>query len=155
MTLKANCEQAELKDKFDFVRAFTGLSEELIRETHLDANGRTTSMQRMLIKQSLRYHGTQKLLAQLFGVNPKTISKWRERDAICDKRPGPPKGKSRVVNPIQELYISQYCARNPSTLNEMLAGLQRTIPDLTRSTLHRLLKRRLPEDVLNVSSHLF
>ena len=154
MALKTNHEQAEQKDKFDVVWAITGLSEDLIRKTRLDANGRTTSMQRMVIKQSLRFKGTQKLLAKLFGVNPKTIKKWRERDSIHDKRSGPPKGESRVVTKIQESYIFHYCARNPGTLNEMLAGLQQTTPHLTRSTLHRLLKGSPPEHVLKYTSHL-
>jgi hypothetical protein len=155
MTLKTNHEQAKQEDQFDWVRAFTGVSEDFFRRTRLDANGRTTPVQRMVIKQSLRYYATQKLLAELFGVNPKTIKKWRERDSIYDKRSGPPKGKSRVVTKVQESYIFQYCARNPGTLNEMLAGLQRTTPHLTRSILHRLLKRSPPEHVLKYTAHLY
>jgi IS30 family transposase len=86
--------------------------------------------QESLIKLSLRY-----------GVNPKTIHKWKKRDFTHDVKMGPKKIKSTVLCEGEEEAIVAFRKMTGLPLDDVLYSLQETIPHLSRSSLHRCLKR--------------
>src|SRR5215213_11654737 len=88
-------------------------------------------------------------LARRYGVNPKTIAKWRHRTSVADRPTGPKEPKSTVLSPEQEAIIVAFRRHTLLPLDDCLYALQATIPHLTRSSLHRCLQRhgisRLPK----------
>jgi AcrR family transcriptional regulator len=119
-----------------------------IREAAMQQDGqgaRTTAEIRRQIQQS---SGSIRALAKRFGVNPKTVAKWRARASIEDRRAGPKDLRSRVLSPEEEALAVALrgCLRLP--LDDTLEALRPAIPHLTRSSLHRCLERhgisRLP-----------
>ncbi len=80
------------------------------------------------------------VLAKRFGVNRKTIAKWRAREVTSDERMGPRVRRSSLISE-DELIILAYRWRSRLALNECHLRLRRLMPKLTRSTLHRCLKR--------------
>jgi transposase InsO family protein len=88
-------------------------------------------------------------LARRHGINPKTVAKWRKRDSTADRRTGPTVPKSTVLSVEQEGIIVAFRKHTLLSLDDCLYALQATIPQLTRSSLHRCLERhgisRLPE----------
>ena len=82
------------------------------------------------------------------GVNPKTIAKWRKRTSVADRRTGPAP-KSTVLSLQQEAVVVAFRRHTLLPLDDCLYALQATIPELTRSSLHRCLQRhkisRLPD----------
>ncbi len=87
-------------------------------------------------------------LARRHGVNPKTVAKWRTRDCTDDLPMGPRQRKSTVLTPLEEAAIVAFRVQTHLPLDEVFVALKPSIPTLTRSTLHRCLKRhgvsRLP-----------
>ncbi len=86
--------------------------------------------QESLIKLSVRY-----------GVNPKTIHKWKKRDFTHDTKMGPKKIKFPVLCEGEEEAIVAFRKMTGLPLDDVLYRLQETIPHLSRSSLHRCLKR--------------
>src|SRR5712675_1893180 len=88
-------------------------------------------------------------LSRRHGINPKTVAKWRKRSSTADHRTGPTVPKSTVLSIEQEAVIVAFRKHTLLPLDDCLYALQATIPNLTRSSLHRCLKRhgisRLPE----------
>ena len=88
-------------------------------------------------------------LAQRYGINPKTVAKWKKRTTIADARMGPKQCRSTVLSTEEEALIVAFRKHTLLPLDDCLYALQDTIPHLTRSTLHRCLQRhgisRLPE----------
>ena len=88
-----------------------------------------------------------RLLARQYGINVKTVLKWRRRDNTADSAMGP-KSKSTVLTPAEEAVIVEFRRRTLLPLDDVLGCLKDTIPNLTRSALHRCLQRhgisRLP-----------
>jgi transposase-like protein len=88
-------------------------------------------------------------LAQRYGVNPKTVAKWKKRAAVTDLPTGPKDPKSTVLSVEEEAIILAFRRHTLLPLDDCLYALQATIPHLTRSSLHRCLQRhgisRLPE----------
>jgi transposase InsO family protein len=89
-------------------------------------------------------------LAERFGINPKTVLKWRKRASVEDSRMGPKDARSTVLTPLEEAAIIAFRQQTRLPLDDVLFALQPQIPHLTRSSLHRLLERhgisRLPKD---------
>ena len=87
------------------------------------------------------------LLASQYGLNVKTVLKWRRRDETADAPMGP-KSKSTVLTPAAEAVIVEFRRRTLLPLDDVLGCLKDTIPNLSRSALHRCLQRhavsRLP-----------
>jgi transposase InsO family protein len=87
-------------------------------------------------------------LSQRYDINPKTVAKWRKRSSVVDARMGP-KPHSTVLSAEQEAVIVAFRKHTLLPLDDCLYALQATIPQLTRSALHRCLARhgisRLPE----------
>ena len=88
-------------------------------------------------------------LSRRHGINPKTVAKWRKRSSTADHRTGPTVPKSTVLSIEQEAIIVAFRKHTLLPLDDCLYALQATIPQLTRSSLHRCLERhgisRLPE----------
>ena len=107
---------------------------------------RTTAAIRRAIQHSQE---SLRVLADRHGVNPKTIAKWRKRCSVADRRTGPTDPKSTVLSVEQEAIIVAFRRHTLLPLDDCLYALQATIPQLTRSSLHRCLQRhdisRLPE----------
>lgn len=123
------------------IRAVTELRDRINADIKLHGSARTTPEQRSMIRRAPRIHGVQEHLAKELNVNPKTIKKWMERDSILDKPMGPPRGRSRVITEKQEQAILTHCRVSKGSLDHKLADLKEEIPQLTRSTLNRVLKR--------------
>ena len=90
-----------------------------------------------------------KELAARYGLNQKTVAKWRKRSFVHDARMGPTEPHSTVLSPDEEAIIVAFRKHTLLPLDDCLYAVQTTIPHLTRSSLHRCLKRqgisRLPE----------
>lgn len=84
-----------------------------------------------------------------YGINPKTVAKWKQRTAVADLPTGPKAPRSSVLAPEEQAIIVAFRRHTPLPLDDCLYALQATIPHLTRSSLHRCLQRhsisRLPD----------
>ena len=88
-------------------------------------------------------------LSKRYGINPKTVAKWRKRESVSDQRTGPKEPRSTVLSPEEEAVIVAFRRYTLLPLDDCLYALQPIIAKLTRSTLHRCLQRhgigRLPD----------
>ena len=88
-------------------------------------------------------------LAKRYGVNPKTVAKWRARTSVSDLPTGPKEPRSTVLSAEEEAVVVAFRRHTLLPLDDCLYALQPTIPHLTRSSLHRCLQRngisRLPQ----------
>src|SRR3954471_2093103 len=88
-------------------------------------------------------------LAKRYGVNQKTIAKWKRRTSVADVRTGPTEPRSTVLSIEEEAVVVAFRRHTLLPLDDCLYALQATIPHLTRSSLHRCLQRhgisRLPD----------
>jgi len=88
-------------------------------------------------------------LAARYGLNHKTVAKWRRRAFVHDAPMGPKNPRSTVLTAEEEAVIVAFRKHTLLPLDDCLYALQATIPHLTRSSLHRCLQRhgisRLPE----------
>jgi hypothetical protein len=88
-------------------------------------------------------------LAGRYGINPKTVAKWKKRTSVADLPTGPKDAKSSVLSVEDEAIVVAFRRHTLLPLDDCLYALQATIPHLTRSSLHRCLQRygisRLPD----------
>jgi len=107
---------------------------------------RTTEAVRRAIQNS---QASIRTLASRFGINPKTVAKWKRREITTDAPMGPKEVRSSVLSIEEEAIIIAFRKHTLLPLDDCLYALQATIPHLTRSSLHRCLQRhgisRLPE----------
>ena len=110
----------------------------------LHGSARTTPRIRAELKAA---KAPARLLASQYGLNVKTVLKWRDRVETTDAPMGP-KPKSTVLTPAEEAIIVEFRRRTLLPLDDVLGCLKDTIPNLSRSALHRCLQRhgisRLP-----------
>ena len=90
-----------------------------------------------------------RVLAARYGINPKTVAKWKQRRSVADLPTGPKEPKSTSLS-LEEEAIIIACRRHTLLpLGDCLYALQAPLPHLTRSSLHRCLQRhgisRLPD----------
>src|SRR6516162_10933486 len=106
----------------------------------------TTEAVRRAIQHS---QASLRALAKRYGVNPKTVAKWKARSSVADLPPGPREPRSTVLSVEEEAVVVALRRHALLPLDDCLYALQPTIPHLTRSSLHRCLQRhgisRLPE----------
>src|ERR671920_218844 len=111
----------------------------------LHGSARTTEAVRRAIQHS---EESLRSLAKRFGINQKTVAKWKSRASVTDRRTGPRDPKSTVLSLEEEAIIVAFRRHTQLPLDDCLYALQATIPKLTRSALHRLFQRhgssRLP-----------
>jgi transposase InsO family protein len=90
-----------------------------------------------------------RVLAARYGLNPKTVAKWRKRTTTADAPMGPRRPRSTVLAEAEEAIVVEFRRRTLLPLDDVLGCLRETIPRLSRSALHRCLVRhgisRLPE----------
>jgi transposase len=112
----------------------------------LHGSATTTEAGRRAIQHS---QASLRDLARRFGVNPKTIAKWRKRTSVADLPTGPREARSTTLSAEQEAIVVAFRRHTLLPLDDCLYALQPSIPQLTRSALHRCLQRhgisRLPE----------
>lgn len=91
---------------------------------------------------------SSRALAVQYGLNPKTVRKWRKRTTTADAPMGPKAPKSTVLTPAEEAIVVAFRQKTLLPLDDVLGCLRDTIPNLSRSALHRCLQHhgisRLP-----------
>ena len=106
----------------------------------------TTAAVRRAIQHSQE---SLRTLAQRYGINQKTVAKWKKRTSVADLPTGPKEPRSTVLTVEEEAVIVAFRRYTLLPLDDCLYALQPTIPHLTRSSLHRCLQRhgigRLPD----------
>ena len=112
----------------------------------LHGSATTTAAVRRAIQDSQE---SLRVLARRYGINPKTVAKWKKRKSVKDRPTGPKAPHSTVLSLEEEAVIVAFRRHTLLPLDDCLYALQATIPRLTRSSLHRCLLRhgisRLPE----------
>jgi transposase-like protein len=93
--------------------------------------------------------GSLDKLAKRFGVNRKTINKWRSRDTVTDL----PMGNGRANSVLSKEEEQIICKARTTTwlpLDDLFDQLKPVIPKLSRSNLHRCLQHykisRIPKE---------
>src|SRR6059058_6169772 len=86
-------------------------------------------------KESLR------ALSRRYGINQKTVRKWKARSSVVDRRTGPKEPRSTVLSIEAEAVIVGFRRHTLLPLDDCLYARQPTIPQLTGSSLHRCLQR--------------
>src|SRR5476649_2216986 len=112
----------------------------------LHGSATTTEAIRRAIQHS---QASLRALAKRYGINQKTVAKWKGRTSVADLPTGPKKPKSTVLTTEEEAVVVAFRRHTLLPLDDCLYALQPTIAHLTRSSLHRCLQRhgvsRLPE----------
>src|SRR6202021_2765533 len=73
-------------------------------------------------------------LAKRYGVNPKTVAKWKARSSVSDLPTRPKQPRSTVLSAEEEAVVVAFRRHTLLPLDDCLYALQPTIPHLTRST---------------------
>src|SRR5206468_8251429 len=112
----------------------------------LHGSATTTEAIRRAIQHS---QASLRALSKRYGINPKTVAKWKKRSSTADLPTGPKEPRSTVLSVEEEAVIVAFRRYTLLPLDDCLYALQPTIPHLTRSSLHRCLQRhgigRLPD----------
>ena len=112
----------------------------------LHGSATTTEAIRRAIQHSQE---SLRALSKRYGINPKTVAKWKKRSSVADLPTGPREPRSTVLSIEEEAVIVAFRRYTLLPLDDCLYALQPTIPHLTRSSLHRCLQRhgigRLPD----------
>src|SRR3982750_2389904 len=116
----------------------------------LHGSARTTPRIRAELQASQE---ATRVLAARYGLNPKTVQKWRKRTTTADQPMGPSMGprrpRSTVLTEAEEAIVVEFRRRTLLPLDDVLGCLRESIPTLSRSALHRCLVRhgisRLPK----------
>ena len=104
----------------------------------LHGSATTTEAIRRAIQHSQE---SLRALAKRYGVNQKTVRKWKGRSSVADIRTGPTQPRSTVLSGEEEAIVVAFRRHTLLSLDDCLYALQPTIPHLTRSSLHRCLQR--------------
>lgn len=112
----------------------------------LHGSATTTEAIRRAIQNSQE---SLRALAKRYGINQKTVAKWKKRNWVADLATGPKEPHSSVLSLEEEQSSSPSASNTLLPLDDCLYALQPTIPHLSRSSLHCCLQRhgisRLPE----------
>ncbi|TGQ26792.1 IS481 family transposase, partial [Mesorhizobium sp. M4B.F.Ca.ET.214.01.1.1] len=112
----------------------------------LHGSAKTTEEIRRTIQNSQE---SLRTLAKRYGINQKTVAKWKKRTSVADLPTGPQEPRSTILSLEEEAIVVTFRKHTLLPLDDCLYALQPTIPHLTRSSLHRCLQRhgisRLPE----------
>jgi transposase-like protein len=113
----------------------------------LHGSARTTPRIRAELQAS---KDSARALAARYGLNAKTVCKWRKRTTTADAPMGPKTPKSTVLTPAEEAVVVAFRQKTLLPLDDVLGCLKDAIPNLSRSALHRCLQRhgvsRLPAE---------
>ena len=112
----------------------------------LHGSATTTEAIRRAIQHS---EASLRALAKRYGINQKTVAKWKRRTSVADVPTGPKEPRSTVLSIEDEAVVVAFRRHTLLPIDDCLYALQATLPHLTRSSLHRCLQRhgisRLPE----------
>jgi len=112
----------------------------------LHGRATTTHATRAAIQRSTASAPT---LARRYGINVKTVLKWRHRAEVEDSPMGPKQPRSVSLSVQEEAACLAFRRHTLLPLDDCLYALQDSIPHLSRSSLHRLFQRhgisRLPD----------
>ena len=112
----------------------------------LHGRATTTEAVRRAIQDSQE---SLRALSKRYGINQKTVAKWKKRTSVADLPTGPKEPRSTVLSIEEEAVIVAFRRHTLLPLDDCLYALQPTIPHLSRSSLHRCLQRhgigRLPD----------
>ncbi|APP81936.1 IS481 family transposase [Xanthomonas hortorum] len=112
----------------------------------LHGSATTTEAIRRAIQHSQE---SLRTLSKRYGINQKTVAKWKKRSSVADLPTGPTHPRSTVLSIEDEAAIVAFRRHTLLPLDDCLYALQPSIPHLTRSSLHRCLQRhgtsRLPD----------
>lgn len=103
----------------------------------LHGNAKTTPRIRKEIQDSVE---SAAKIAKRLNLNIKTVLKWKKAASIDDKRSGPIHPKS-VLSSTEQQIICEFRRISKLPLDDVYIALKDQIPTLTRSNLHRCLKR--------------
>ena len=104
----------------------------------LHGSATTTEAIRRAIQDSQE---SLRALAKRYGINQKTVVKWKGRTSVADLPTGPKEPKSTVLSIEEEAVIVAFRKHTLLPLDDCLYALQPSIPHLSRSSLHRCLQR--------------
>lgn len=76
-------------------------------------------------------------MAACYHINFKTVAKWRKRNTVCDSLMGLGHPHSTVLTAEQETLIVAFRRQTLLPFDDCLYALQPSMPNLTRSSLHR------------------
>lgn len=71
----------------------------------LHGSATTTEAVRRAIQHS---QASLRALSKRYGINPKTVAKWRQRTSVADQRTGPKDPRSTVLSPEHEAGWSPF-----------------------------------------------
>ena len=94
----------------------------------LHGSARTTAAVRRAIQHSQE---SLRALAKRYGINPKTVAKWKKRGSVADLPTGPQEPRSTVLSIGDEAIIVAFRQHTLLPLDDCLYALQATIPHLT------------------------
>ncbi len=100
----------------------------------LHGSATTTEAVRRAIQNS---QASLRELAGRYGINQKTVAKWRRRTSACDAAMEPKAPHSTVLSKEEEALVVAFRKHTLLPLDDCLYTLQATVPHLTRSSLHR------------------
>jgi transposase-like protein len=122
----------------------------------LHGSARTTPRLRAELQGSKE---SSRTLAARYGLNPKTVHKWRKRTTTTDAPMGPKAPKCKMLTPAEEAIVVAFRQKTLLPLDDVLGNLKDTIPNLSRSALHRCLQRhgisRLPVEESKIQRKRF
>jgi len=78
-------------------------------------------------------------LAKQYGINPKTVLKWKHRTTTEDQKTGP-KTRRSALSELEQLVVCEVRKTLLLPLDDLFIMLKPIIPALTRSNLHRCLQ---------------
>ncbi len=113
----------------------------------LHGSATTTEAVRRAIQHS---QASLRALAKRYGINQKTVAKWKRRTSVADLPTGPKEPRSTVLSLEEEADRRRLPPAHAAAARRLpVRPAGRAIPHLTRSSLHRCLQRhgisRLPE----------
>ena len=91
----------------------------------LHGSATTTEAVRRAIQHSQK---SLRALARRYGINPKTVAKWKKRTSVADRPTGPKDAKSTVLSIEEEAIVVAFRRHTLLSLDDCLYALQATIP---------------------------
>jgi len=90
----------------------------------LHGSATTTEAVRRAIQHSQE---SLRVLAKRYGINQKTVAKWKRRTSVADIPTGPKDARSTVLSPAEEAIIVAFRRHTLLPLDDCLYALQPTI----------------------------
>ncbi|TGQ84738.1 IS481 family transposase, partial [Mesorhizobium sp. M8A.F.Ca.ET.208.01.1.1] len=97
----------------------------------LHGSATTTEAIRRTIQNSQE---SLRTLAKRYGINQKTVAKWKKRTSVADLPTGPQEPRSTILSLEEEAIVVTFRKHTLLPLDDCLYALQPTIPHLTRSS---------------------